>query len=297
MADKQITELPANSGVTNETLFPAYQPGAVAPAQKVSGAQVRAFAEDAAKKAAGSIARGGTFTPQFNDATGYLSWTNDMGLPNPDPVQLEGVSSVNGKTGAVKLAAADVGALARDGSNTMTGELTLSKNGPTVTLVDVGGLRKLEIRKNSASVGTDFDYGSYIRDWSNDGRYAYLKMFAASQKLLGGFLSSAGGTAKEYELLHTGNKPSGSYTGNGSATQRTIEIPCVGNATALLISRPGVSAHAWLVTPGGAFKLVGTEITGINWEILRFVNGVLYIGNGTTMEANTSGNTYSYQVL
>ncbi len=51
------------------------------------------------------------------DADGWLSWTNDGGLPNPEPVNIKGppgsgaVESVNGKTGEVSLDAEDVGAL------------------------------------------------------------------------------------------------------------------------------------------------------------------------------------------
>ena len=54
------------------------------------------------------------FTPHVSE-DGTLSWTNDGGLPNPDPVNIMGppgespVQSVNGKTGAVELDKTDVG--------------------------------------------------------------------------------------------------------------------------------------------------------------------------------------------
>lgn len=101
MADKQITELPASSGVTNETQFPAYQPGSLTPAQKVSGAQIAAFAEAAGEAAASDLQRGATFTPDYDPSTGILSWTNDRNLPNPEPEVVGGVSSFKGRTGAV----------------------------------------------------------------------------------------------------------------------------------------------------------------------------------------------------
>lgn len=50
MADKQITELPAASGVTNDTLIPVYVPGALTPAQSMTGAQFRQFGADAAQE-------------------------------------------------------------------------------------------------------------------------------------------------------------------------------------------------------------------------------------------------------
>ena len=49
------------------------------------------------------------------DADGWLSWTNDGGLPNPDPVNIKGppgvgaVESVNGQTGVVELTSVDIG--------------------------------------------------------------------------------------------------------------------------------------------------------------------------------------------
>lgn len=48
MADKEINALPELEAVTDDTLLPVYQPGAVTPAQRMSGAQFRAFAEAAA---------------------------------------------------------------------------------------------------------------------------------------------------------------------------------------------------------------------------------------------------------
>lgn len=57
MADKQITELPVSAGITNETQIPAYQPGALTPAQKITGAQIAAFAEAQANEAATEAGR------------------------------------------------------------------------------------------------------------------------------------------------------------------------------------------------------------------------------------------------
>lgn len=54
------------------------------------------------------------FVPSV-DADGWLSWTNDGGLPNPEPVNIKGppgagaVESVNGQTGAVVLTSVDIG--------------------------------------------------------------------------------------------------------------------------------------------------------------------------------------------
>lgn len=53
---------------------------------------------------------GGTYTPSVS-SDGILSWTNDAGLPNPEPVNIMGpqgepgtgaVSSFNGRTGEIE---------------------------------------------------------------------------------------------------------------------------------------------------------------------------------------------------
>lgn len=41
---------------------------------------------------------GATFTPSVSE-DGTLSWTNDRGLPNPDPVNIKGADGANGKNG------------------------------------------------------------------------------------------------------------------------------------------------------------------------------------------------------
>lgn len=46
MADKQISELPAVSALTDDSLIPVYVPGSTDPAQSLKGAQFRAFAKE-----------------------------------------------------------------------------------------------------------------------------------------------------------------------------------------------------------------------------------------------------------
>lgn len=41
---------------------------------------------------------GATFTPAVSE-DGVISWTNDKGLPNPDPVNIKGKDGVDGKDG------------------------------------------------------------------------------------------------------------------------------------------------------------------------------------------------------
>lgn len=111
MADKAIGELELAAQLSDDSLIPVEEQGA---AMALSGRLFRSFAENAGAAAgaesAGNLKRGATFTPHFDETTGLLSWTNDLGLPNTDPVQLEGVSSVNGQTGAVQITPIEIGA-------------------------------------------------------------------------------------------------------------------------------------------------------------------------------------------
>ena len=100
------------------------------------------------------------------------------------------------------------------------------------------------------------------------------------------------GTTNEYNVLHTGNKPTGTYTGNGSATSRTISTGGIGSALAIW----GNSCFA-LVTSGGAFiKNTSNQLNIATLHDLRFENGILTIV--TSSDAiNKNGVTYYYQVL
>jgi len=93
-----------------------------------------------------------------------------------------------------------------------------------------------------------------------------------------------------YTLLHTGNKPTGTYTGNGSATQRTISTGGIGN-TCVIRSTNGfaiVNYGALIVNPHTGTITFQTDV--------EFIDGELNIAN-TNNILNASGVTYTYQVL
>lgn len=46
--------------------------------------------------------KGATFKPTVNPATGYISWTNDGGLENPEPVYIKGAKGDKGDVGSVE---------------------------------------------------------------------------------------------------------------------------------------------------------------------------------------------------
>jgi hypothetical protein len=97
-------------------------------------------------------------------------------------------------------------------------------------------------------------------------------------------------TGANHYVLHTGNKPSGFYTGNGDATARTIETGGAGNVVAIFAS----GALAFIGLYGGLYSMNGS-VTGIKGDVIKFENGVLTIKSASAF--NASGVTYSYQVL
>ena len=95
-----------------------------------------------------------------------------------------------------------------------------------------------------------------------------------------------------YEVLHTGNKPSGSYTGNGSSAHREINTGGTGNIC--LIYSSDIVA---LVTPTGIIYEDRGSPGGYTSSYGRFSsNGVLGIDTASEV-LNKNGTTYYYQVL
>ena len=96
-----------------------------------------------------------------------------------------------------------------------------------------------------------------------------------------------------YDLLHTGNKPSGSYTGNGSATTRTIEIGGIGNVLAVW----EFNETFLLVSPAGAmlYHEHSNTLQAFKPNVMKFENGVLTMNNNSY--GNHSGVGYYYQLL
>jgi len=96
------------------------------------------------------------------------------------------------------------------------------------------------------------------------------------------FLNHSGGTS--YNLLHTGNKPTGTYTGNGSATERIIDV---GNSISTL--------YAVFSTKGIVFVtgLGFYDTNGNRHENMSVYQGKLHI---TTINdyVNANGETYYY---
>ena len=94
-----------------------------------------------------------------------------------------------------------------------------------------------------------------------------------------------------YKIFGEHNKPSASYTGNGSATSRTIDTGGIGSIISLW-SANGVC----IVTPSGAFCKTGATVSALGDGECKFENGVLTIASKSSF-VNANGANYIYQVL
>ena len=99
-------------------------------------------------------------------------------------------------------------------------------------------------------------------------------------------------TAEQVGAVALADKPAGSYTGDGSATRRQIQIG--GRGLLLITSDVGTA----FVTNRGAIchNRMGTEVTGVvSWEV-SFDNGVLAITTANDL-LNKANQKYYYNVL
>ena len=96
-----------------------------------------------------------------------------------------------------------------------------------------------------------------------------------------------------WNVLHTGNKPSGSYTGNGSATERKIDTGGIGD-----ICLVWGYTYASIVTPYGTLSRYYNNETPVNLKMsqMSFEKGVLTIATDNAV-CNYNTATYYYQVL
>lgn len=152
----------------------------------------------------------------------------------------------------------------------MTGDLTFKK-------AENGYGRVMKNHSDTA------DYGTVLSDFSKSGKEISVTLDAEHNN----FLYNADGVANH--ILHTGNKPSGSYTGNGDATARTINTGGIGNACAVY----SADGFVGLLMPQGAICRENGSI--VFTTELAVHDGIIVVANSTV--GNASGTMYFYQVL
>lgn len=197
---------------------------------------------------------------------------------------------LDGETGWKPYASA-VGAVNKAG-DTMTGGLRIKKTEPTLKLYDPN--------IDSSAVLTLTDRILHIITYNTESTYNNSREITIAPSNAEADLVNAiqlsdvvNGSKQNYNILHTGNKPAGSYTGNGSATARTIDIGGIGNAVLIQNNEKHVIA---IVGLGGAFGRVGEEVVHIDSSHVAYQNGKLTIISSNAL-LNENGVTYQYQVL
>ena len=99
---------------------------------------------------------------------------------------------------------------------------------------------------------------------------------------------------KNVQLYGRHNKPKGSYTGNGSATSRTIDTGALSDVLCLING----SGYTFYVTACGAigFAYNGTSAIILKQSEIKYADGVLTIAS-THSGVNASGVSYWYEAL
>ena len=105
------------------------------------------------------------------------------------------------------------------------------------------------------------------------------------------FYTSNGGTKK---LLHTGNKPTGTYTGNGSATKRTIVTGGIGSVC--MVAGNGYISFGVAGSGGFGVKLSTGEVIGHGTGLYVDGNGNIAVSS-EHQALNESGKEYRYFIL
>lgn len=175
--------------------------------------------------------------------------------------------------------------------DTMTGDLVINKGLPMLHLTQNGQSWIGALLKNASGTA---DYGTILADYASDGSRIDFVVCASTKMIQAAFVD-ASGNAIVRDILHTGNKPSGTYVGT-SATQ-AIDTKGVGNICVIWRSDNAVFC---IVTPSGALSVVTHEgapsVAPYLWSHISFVNGVINLVDANP-NYNESGATYYFQVL
>ena len=132
------------------------------------------------------------------------------------------------------------------------------------------------------------DYGTQMMDISSDGKTAKVNVSAKLNLMT--FVDNAGNIR---DVFHEGNKPFGSYVGNGIDNEKNIDTKGIGRLILVYNQK-----HFSFVTPEGALvvKLATGAVSWIDGAKAYFLNGVLSL-HTTNAAFNEVDATYHYQVI
>ena len=172
--------------------------------------------------------------------------------------------------------------------DTMTGNLTLERN----TAVTVKGSNTKTNREFYIETTSD-NYTAIANRIIGDANNRVMLWLPPETAPLAQTLRVyrvVDGVGNAYNVLHTGNKPSGSYTGNGSATSRTINTGGIGDWVAIK------SNNGIVILSNHGVSSTGTALASISYNSAHFTGGILTLAT-TDALLNANGVTYYYQVL
>ena len=132
------------------------------------------------------------------------------------------------------------------------------------------------------------DYGTQMMDIASDGKTAKVNVSAKLNLMT--FVDNAGNIR---DVFHEGNKPFGSYVGNGIDNEKNIDTKGIGRLILVYNQK-----HFSFVTPEGALvvKLATGAVSWIDGAKAYFLNGVLSL-HTTNAAFNEVDATYHYQVI
>lgn len=161
------------------------------------------------------------------------------------------------------------------------GNYALPLSGGTLT----GGYVPLTLEDGASS-------GAYLGFKGTGGDLGFFGFTKASVPSI---IESDGATS--HKLLHTGNKPTGTYTGNGSTSKRSVAIGGFGSA--LLIRAVGSNtfcivtrAVTLCVNSSGVVVLQNSQV-----QIDNITTSMTLTLNSNSAYVNENGRTYDYAVL
>ena len=166
----------------------------------------------------------------------------------------------------------------------LTGDLEIESSSPQFYMRNTGTDRYYHILVSS-------DKNIYFRNATDtNNRTAFYLQPETGEKLerLFRLQKVVNGTSSLYNVYGQHNKPSGSYTGNGSTSARTVQV---GGSGDVLLVRQGKLCY--FVTPEGVTYSTGGAAN--TTYTITFIDGVLTIPGESSL--NTSGKAYYYQVL
>ena len=171
---------------------------------------------------------------------------------------------------------------------TLTGDLTLEKETPRLTLKGDSDVRVVNLTGMGVLQARDTTEATVVRQLR-----LYPAMKEAAMKNAAAFYSNESGTATIYPLLGVHNKPTGTYAGTGSAEAQEKDAGALGN---LLLIWNNTLDVVSLVTPRGAICKKGSTVSALSYDECRYTNGVLYLATASEF-VNQSGKSYSYRAV